>query len=96
MDTQDDSKQGSDLRGSDLMELGTSICRDVEDVLKRGRVRRVKLKLGDRVLLDVPVTVGAASALALAVGAVVLSRLRVEIEAEQNIPEPSLSEPSGM
>jgi hypothetical protein len=74
----------------DIVDAGSMVMREVEEILRAGRASKVRIKLGSKVLAELPVALTAAGALAVAIGAVVLSRLTVELVPEARTP-PSAS-----
>jgi len=70
----------SQSAGVDLAELATEIMDDVQQLLEAGgAIRKLRVKVGDRVLREVPVTVGAVGAILIGLLAVFASRLTIDI-----------------
>jgi hypothetical protein len=59
--------------------FGADVLDTVQDVLKGGRIRSVRIMMGNRMLKEIPVQVAAISAVILAIGAVVISQLHIDI-----------------
>src|SRR5262249_51310164 len=66
--------------GVDLADLTADLLDDVRRLLEAGgSIRKVRIKLGDRVIREVPVAVTAIGAILVGLLAVVASRLTIEI-----------------
>lgn len=75
--------------GDNMSEKGNDLLDTVKGIIEKGNVNRIKIKKGDKVLVDIPVTAGvAAGAISviytpiLAIGAVtaLVADLKIEIE----------------
>jgi hypothetical protein len=51
----------------------------VQEILRGSRVRKVRIKLGDRVLKEIPVESAALTAIVIVVAAIVISQLHIEV-----------------
>lgn len=60
--------------------VGAEVLDRVQDVLKGGKIRRVRIKLGSRTIREIPVEAAAFTAIALAAVAVLLSQLHIELD----------------
>jgi hypothetical protein len=60
--------------------IGADVLDRVQDVLKGGKIRRVRIKLGNRTIHEIPVEAAAFTAIALAAAAVLLSQLHIELD----------------
>ncbi|HEY3284514.1 MAG TPA: DUF4342 domain-containing protein [Armatimonadota bacterium] len=69
-------------KGRDLLDVGTSVAGEIETILKAGRTKRLKLKLAGRTIKEVPLRVTAVGALVVALAAVVLTQLSLELEGD--------------
>jgi Domain of unknown function (DUF4342) len=70
----------SQSAGVDLAELTAELMDDVGQLLEAGgAIRTLRVKIGDRVLREVPVTVGAVGAVLIGLLAVLASRLTIDI-----------------
>lgn len=56
----------------------------VQEILKGSRVRKVRIKLGDRVLKEIPVESAALTAIVIVVAAIVISQLHIEVVRDNN------------
>ena len=66
--------------GLDLAGLTAELMDDVQRLLEAGgAIRKLRVNLGDRVLREVPVTVGAVGAILIGLLAVLASRLTIDI-----------------
>jgi hypothetical protein len=66
--------------GVDLAGLTAELMDDVQQLLEAGgAIRKLRVKVGDRVLREVPVTVGAVGAILIGLLAVLASRLTIDI-----------------
>ncbi|HEX2911986.1 MAG TPA: DUF4342 domain-containing protein [Chloroflexia bacterium] len=80
---------------------GQNLVNEVERILREGQVRRLRIRQGERVLLDLPVTWAAVGALMApplaAVGAIaaVVSDCTVEITRTEDKAAPSANPPAG-
>lgn len=63
-----------------MVSISADVLDQVQDVLKGGRIRAVRIKLGQRTLKEIPVEAAALTAILVAVAAVVISQLRIEVE----------------
>jgi hypothetical protein len=62
------------------MGIGADILEHVQEALKGGKIRGVRIKLGNRTLREIPVEAAAVSAILIAAAAVIVSQLRIEID----------------
>jgi len=67
---------------ANALDLIIDLLGDVQNVISGGRPRLVKLRLGDRVIAEIPVALTAAAAVAAGLVAVLLTKLAVEVEHE--------------
>jgi len=74
-------------RGRDLLGVGIELLDDVQKLLESGTPRKLRLKLGDRVIKEYPVALGLAAAVAVGLLAALVSKTTLEIEREQEEPE---------
>lgn len=69
---------------------GNEVLEKVKEIIQKGNATRVKIKHKDKVLIDIPVTVGAVGAIlapylaAIGVVAALLTQCSVEIERESD------------
>jgi hypothetical protein len=65
--------------GGDLTAIAAELVDDAQRLLDLGPIRKVRFRLGERVLREVPVSVTAVGAVAIGLVAVLLSRLRIDL-----------------
>ena len=66
--------------GGDIGGLATELMDDVQRLLEAGgAIRKVRVRIGDRVLREIPLEVTAVSAVLLGVVAVLATRLTIEL-----------------
>lgn len=70
----------TNARMEQAVGIGADVLDQVQDVLKGGRIRAIRIKLGNRTLREVPVEAAAFTAILLAAAAVVVSQLRIEVD----------------
>ena len=64
----------------DLLVLGAEIVDEVQKLLSSGPVRKLKVRYGSRLLAEKPVALTAFAAVAIGIGAFLISRLVIEVE----------------
>lgn len=62
------------------MAVGSDILDEVQHTLNGGRIRRVRIKLGNRTIREIPVRAAALTAILIAAAAVIVSQLSVEVD----------------
>lgn len=67
----------------DVVHIGAELVNEIEGLSKSGPVKRIRLRLGDRVVKDFPVALTGAAAVIAALAGVLLSKLSVEVEREE-------------
>jgi hypothetical protein len=65
---------------NDLMTVGTEIIDDVQRLLDAGIIRKVRVKLGNRTLREIPVSPTTLGAVAIGLLAVLITRLAIEVD----------------
>jgi hypothetical protein len=79
-----DSTAGAGNNPNKSMEVvagvGAEVLDRVQDVLKGGKIRNVRIKLGNRTIREIPVEAAAFTAILLAAAAVILSQLHIELD----------------
>lgn len=71
---------GAAISGSSLFSLGAELLGEVQRIVGQSKVRAIRLNLGGRMLKEFPISsASAAITVLLAVAAVVISNLRVEV-----------------
>lgn len=68
------------IPGGSGNDIGADIISGVQDVLQGGRIRKIRIKLGNRTIKEIPTDAAAVLAVVIAVAAVVVSQLRIEVE----------------
>lgn len=74
-------------KASEALDLAVDLLEDIQKVVSSGRPKSIKVKLGDRVVADVPVALTAAAAVFAGLAAVMLTKLAIEVEHEEEDPE---------
>jgi hypothetical protein len=74
------SKAQFTARPSDLVEVGAMLFQEAEEVLKGGRKRKLRLRLGRKSLAEIPLASSAVVVLATVMIAVAVTRLTIEVE----------------
>lgn len=69
-----------DPRVEAVIGIGAEIADQVQDTLKGGRIRGVRIKLGKHTIREIPVKTATLSAVLIAAAAVLVSNLRIEID----------------
>jgi hypothetical protein len=64
----------------DLMEIGMMLYQEAETILKTGRKKKLRIRLGRKSIAELPLATGAFAVLAAAMAAVALTRLTVDVE----------------
>ncbi|TYP53273.1 DUF4342 domain-containing protein [Thermosediminibacter litoriperuensis] len=88
---EEDEKEGFKL--GDLGTRGSMLLEKIKELIRKGNVTRLRIKHGDRVLLEIPVTVGAIGAIlapylaAIGVIAALVTRCTIQIEKENGEKE---------
>ncbi len=67
---------------ADLVTLGAEMADEVQRIASGGPIKRLKVKYGNRILTETPVALTAATALAVGLAAVLISKLVIELEKE--------------
>ena len=68
------------IENPNILELAGEVANEVREYVEGGPIKKVKVKYGNKLLAEKPVMLTAAAALAVAVGAVLISKLVIEIE----------------
>jgi hypothetical protein len=63
--------------------MAAEVASEVRDLVSSGEIRRIKIKMGDRVVREIPVALTALGAVAVAAAAVVLTKAAIEIDREK-------------
>jgi hypothetical protein len=67
---------------SDLLTVGADLLDEVERLLRAGAIRKVRVRLGNRTLKEIPVSLTAVGAVLIGVIAVLVTRFVIELERE--------------
>jgi hypothetical protein len=63
----------------EILDLSASLLTEAEEILKAGRTKKLRVRLGEKVLAEIPLGLTALGALGVALLAVALSRLTLEM-----------------
>ena len=78
----------SQQAGVDVAELTTELIDDVQRLLEAGgQIRQVRVRIGDRVVREIPITVTAVGAILVGLLAVLANRLTIDIVRANNNEE---------
>jgi predicted NBD/HSP70 family sugar kinase len=66
----------------DLLTVGADLLDEVERLLRAGAIRKIRVRLGNRTLKEIPVSLTAAGAVLIGVLAVLVTRFVIELERE--------------
>jgi hypothetical protein len=69
---------------ADIISITAELLDEVQRLLESGVIRKIRVKLGDRTLKEIPVTLTAAGALVITVLAVLVTRFVIEIERDNS------------
>lgn len=64
----------------DLIALGAEVVDEVQKMVGRGPIRKLRIKFGDRILSEKSVAFTAAATIAVAFAAVLITRLVIEVD----------------
>lgn len=64
------------------IDVAIDVLEDLQRVVSGGRPKTVKIRLGDKVIAEMPVALTAAAAIAAGLAAVLLTKLAIDIENE--------------
>ncbi len=67
----------------DLLVLGAAIADDIQKAIAGGPIRRLRIKYGNKLLHESPVAITAAAAAAVALAALLISRLVIEVDKDE-------------
>ena len=67
---------------SDLLTVGADLLDEVERLLRAGAIRKIRVRLGNRTLKEIPVSLTAVGAVLIGVLAVLATRFVIELERE--------------
>ena len=70
----------SSARLDQAVSIGADVLDQVQEVLQGGRIRAVRIKLGNKTVREIPVEAAALTAILLVAAAVLISQLRIEID----------------
>ena len=68
---------------TDLVNCASDLLNDVKDHLSKGRKWKIRLKLGNKVIADLPVALTLAGALAAVAAAIIVTKLSVDINQDE-------------
>src|SRR5712692_11843258 len=67
---------------SDLLTVGADLLDEVERLLRAGAIKKIRVRLGNRTLKEIPVSLTAVGAITIGILAVLVTRLVIELERE--------------
>ncbi len=67
---------------ADLLTVGADLLDEVERLLRAGAIKKIRVRLGNRTLKEIPVSLTAVGAVLIGVLAVLVSRFVIELERE--------------
>ena len=67
---------------SDLLTVGADLLDEVERLLRAGAIKKVRIRLGNRTLKEIPVSLTAVGAVLIGFIAVLITRFVIELERE--------------
>jgi hypothetical protein len=67
---------------ADLLTVGADLLDEVERLLRAGAIRKIRVRLGNRTLKEIPVSLTAVGAVLIGILAVLVSRFVIELERE--------------
>lgn len=67
----------------DLLALGAEIADDFQKAVAGGPIRRLRIKYGNKLLHESPVAITAAAAAAIALAALLITRLVIEVDKDE-------------
>jgi len=67
---------------SDLLTVGADLLDEVERLLRAGAIKKVRVRLGNRTLKEIPVSLTAVGAVLIGFVAVLVTRFVIELERE--------------
>ena|SRR5438874_743147 len=67
---------------NDLLTVGADLLDEVERLLRAGAIRKIRVRLGNRTLKEIPVSLTAVGAVLIGVLAVLVTRFVIELERE--------------
>lgn len=69
-------------KASDALDVAVGLLEDIQKVVGQGRPKKLRVRLGDKVIAELPLALTAAAAVATGLAAVLLTKLTIEIEHE--------------
>ena len=67
---------------ADLLTVGAELLDEVERLLRAGAIKKIRVRLGNRTLKEIPVSLTAVGAVLIGILAVLVSRFVIELERE--------------
>lgn len=67
----------------DFLGMAAEVASEVKELIGSGEIKRVRIKLGDRIVREVPVALTALGAVAVAAVAVILTKAAIEVDREK-------------
>ena len=69
-------------RASDALDVVIELLEEIQKIIARGRPQALKVKFGDRTVVELPLALTAGAAFVAGLAAVVVTKLTVEVEHE--------------
>lgn len=68
---------------SNALDVAVELLEDTQKIIGRGRPKKLKVRLGSKVIAEMPLALTAAAMVAIGLAAVLLSKLTIEIEHDE-------------
>lgn len=65
---------------ADLIEMAGNIVNEAQRIVERGPIKKLRIKLGDKILKEIPVALSAAAAFGVVLAAVLVTNLVIEAD----------------
>ncbi len=63
-----------------LIDMGVEIVNDVQKIIDKGSIKKLRIKLGNKIVREIPVTLTAAATIAIVFAAVLVTKLVIEVD----------------
>lgn len=67
---------------ANALDVAVDLLEELQKIIAAGQPKTVKVRFGEKVIAQMPIAVGAVSAVLIGLGAVALSKIAIEIENE--------------
>lgn len=71
---------------ADIITLTTQLIEEIEKTLNKGEIKKVRFKLGERTIKELPVSLGVAGTLFVSLLSVLLKKSQIELEQKPKHP----------